>query len=135
MALYVATLDDPVVRHLTQDDQGWRKNRALNRAIAAARSEYLIFIDGDCVPYPTFVEGHLSLSQKNSVLCGRRSEPGPKFSMRLRNGTLPLTSFISAYLRNFFALKRDHVKHYEEGIYFSPDGVFYRLMRRLRRKE
>ena len=34
-------------KHLTQTDDGWRKNRALNRAVLAANNGWLIFIDGD----------------------------------------------------------------------------------------
>ena len=33
--------------HLSQEDIGWRKNIALNRAIMASKYEYLIFIDGE----------------------------------------------------------------------------------------
>ncbi|MGN1248044.1 MAG: glycosyltransferase, partial [Paludibacteraceae bacterium] len=46
-------------QHLTQTDEGWRKNRALNRAIVAAHCDWLIFIDGDCVLHPRFVEMHI----------------------------------------------------------------------------
>ena len=43
-------------QHLTQPDEGWRKEKALNNAIRAAKSDYLIFIDGDCVLHPRFIE-------------------------------------------------------------------------------
>lgn len=36
--------------HLTQVDDGFRKCRILNQAIAASRADYLIFTDADCVP-------------------------------------------------------------------------------------
>lgn len=36
--------------HLTQFDDGFRKCRILNQAIAASRVDYLIFTDADCVP-------------------------------------------------------------------------------------
>mgnify|MGYP001822778376 CR=1 FL=1 len=51
---------DLFLLHLTQDDQGFRKNIALNRAIMASNTNHLIFIDGDCVPHHTFVEAHQS---------------------------------------------------------------------------
>ncbi|MFY9081353.1 glycosyltransferase, partial [Aliarcobacter butzleri] len=60
------------INHLFQEDIGWRKNIALNRAIVASKYEYLIFIDGDCVPYSTFIEGHISNAQRKIVLCGKR---------------------------------------------------------------
>jgi len=43
-------------QHLSQPDEGWRKNRALNRAILAAKTNYLIFIDGDCILHKYFIE-------------------------------------------------------------------------------
>ncbi len=125
----------PTILHLTQDDNGWRKNRALNRAIAAARSDYLIFIDGDCVPYPEFVAEHLKLKMPNTVLCGRRSEPGERFSAMLRNRSISLKNYENHYIRNFFALKKDQVKHYEEGIYLGSSHPIFHLVHALSRKE
>lgn len=125
----------PNILHLTQEDSGWRKNRALNRAIAAARSDYLIFIDGDCVPYPEFVKEHLRLKMPNTVLCGRRSEPGERFSTMLRNRSLNLHNYEKQYFRNFFALKKDQVKHYEEGIYLGSAHPIFHIVHVFSRKE
>ncbi|MBX3027485.1 glycosyltransferase [bacterium] len=38
------------VRHVWHPDAGFRKCRILNQAILAARAEYLVFFDGDCIP-------------------------------------------------------------------------------------
>lgn len=38
------------IRHVRHPDQGFRKCRILNRAIAEARSDFLVFTDADCVP-------------------------------------------------------------------------------------
>ena len=70
--------------HLTQEDRGFRKNRALNRAVAAARSDNLLFLDGDCVPHTDWLEAHLTILQKGSVGVGRRVELGPRFSQLLK---------------------------------------------------
>ena len=35
------------IRHVWHEDKGWRKNAILNKAVMAAKSEYLVFIDGD----------------------------------------------------------------------------------------
>ena len=122
--------------HLTQPDTGWQKNRALNKAVVSASSEYLIFIDGDCIPYNTFVEGHVCLQERNTVLCGRRSEPGSYYSSLLRSQKLSLSSFISNYILNFLSLKKDCVKHYEEGIFIRPEsGLFTLVQKYIRRKE
>ena len=51
-------------QHLTQPDQGWRKERALNNAVKAAKSDWLIFIDGDCVLHPRFIEWHVKMADE-----------------------------------------------------------------------
>ncbi len=38
------------IGHLTQADEGFRKCRILNRAIAGSQADYLVFTDADCVP-------------------------------------------------------------------------------------
>lgn len=60
------------IKHIWQEDKGFRKNKILNQAILASESDYLIFIDGDCIPHPKFVEGHLEYKSKKTALTGRR---------------------------------------------------------------
>ena len=60
------------VKHIWQEDNGFRKNRILNKAIIEAASDYLIFIDGDCVPHSRFVEEHLRHKENRAALTGRR---------------------------------------------------------------
>lgn len=59
-------------QHLTQPDNGWQKNTALNNAIKAAKSDWLIFIDGDCVLHPRFVEFHVKYADPKCILAGKR---------------------------------------------------------------
>ena len=72
-------------QHLTQQDIGWRKNRALNRAVVAAKNEWLIFIDGDCIVHPRFVEMHLYYATKdpNKILLGKRVKLSPTISRKI----------------------------------------------------
>ena len=58
------------LRHLWQEDRGFRKCRALNLGIADARSDYLVFTDGDCVPRRDFVSAHLRLREPGRYLGG-----------------------------------------------------------------
>lgn len=59
-----------VVRRVWQPDRGLRKSRILNRSILAAAGEDLIFLDGDCVPGPRFVERHLDLHEPGTYRSG-----------------------------------------------------------------
>jgi glycosyltransferase involved in cell wall biosynthesis len=109
------------IQHLTQPDQGFRKNRALNRAISFARSDCLVFIDGDCVPHVRFMESHFLALARSPIAGGRRVELGPKFSQRLIHNPDLITSLsrFGGYMRAMPALLADQVKNPESGFYVS----------------
>ena len=60
------------IKFITQEDTGFRKNKILNEAVRNSLTDYLIFLDGDCLPRNDFVEAHLKYKKDNTVLCGRR---------------------------------------------------------------
>ena len=60
------------MRHVWQEDRGFRAGAARNRALAQTAAEYVIFSDGDCVPPPFFVQRHLSLAEPGCFLAGNR---------------------------------------------------------------
>lgn len=59
----------PIV-HVWQPDEGFQKSRILNKALVAAKSEYLIFTDQDCIPRKDFIETHIKHAQKGYMLSG-----------------------------------------------------------------
>ena len=67
------------IRHFWQEDQGFRKSKILNKAVAATAVDYIIQVDGDCIMHPKFVEDHLSASQKGVYLYGSRANILPDF--------------------------------------------------------
>ena len=60
------------VRHLWQEDLGFRVARARNRAISAARSDYVLLLDGDMVLHRQFVADHLAAARPNHFVQGSR---------------------------------------------------------------
>jgi glycosyltransferase involved in cell wall biosynthesis len=58
------------IRHVWHEDLGFRKCRILNRAIVETEAEYLIFTDGDCIPHPEFVAGHVALARPGCFVSG-----------------------------------------------------------------
>lgn len=109
--------------HLSQPDEGWHKNKALNCAIHNAKGDYLIFIDGDCVLHHRFIEEHMKLASEKGIVAGKRVKLGPVFSSLYLDGRkdfLVLEKMIATQLNK---LKADGAKFIEEGIYINPDGI------------
>jgi glycosyltransferase involved in cell wall biosynthesis len=52
---------------------GFRAAAIRNRAVEASRGDYLVFLDGDCVPRPSFVERHLALGEPGWFVAGNRA--------------------------------------------------------------
>lgn len=71
------------VHHCWHDDVGWRKNLILNQAIVKSEGDYLIFIDGDCIPHRCFIEEHVDHRQRGVILTGRRVQLTKKLSKQL----------------------------------------------------
>ena len=49
-----------------------QKPAIMNKAIAKAKCDYIIEIDGDIITHKEFVKDHLSLAEKNTFLYGSR---------------------------------------------------------------
>jgi glycosyltransferase involved in cell wall biosynthesis len=60
------------VQHVWHAHEGFRRTVILNKAINAAHNDYLVFLDGDCVPHRDFVGDHLRLAEKGFWVQGRR---------------------------------------------------------------
>lgn len=130
MATFIAAKKNqyPTLVHLTQHDDGWRKNIAMNNAIKASSNEYLIFIDGDCVPYRTFIQGHIENAQKGIVLCGKRFELGPKFSNKVKSNQLKLSDIEKNFLWYLPAMLLDNARHPEDGFTFKSHSFISNLI-------
>ncbi len=104
--------------HLTQPDDGWRKTLAENRAIASARAEYLMFLDGDCIPNKNFVADHLATAEHGKFLTGRRVYLGPVASRLLRKKPqlISLLENRLIFLLLLIPLHLDKVRSYEVGL-------------------
>ena len=74
------------VRHVWHEDNGFRKTIILNKAVATARGDYLVFTDGDCVPHPNFVTDHFALAEKGFWVQGRRCFVEQQFVQQFQPG-------------------------------------------------
>lgn len=110
-------------QHLTQEDLGWRKNSALNKAVMNAKSDYFVFIDGDCVLHPRFMEMHHLFSKTNEILAGKRLKLNDDLSQKLILQRLSVKEVEYFLIRNFFKLRKLGVKFQEEGFFIDPDKI------------
>lgn len=61
------------LKHVWQEDLGFRAAKSRNNAIKASRCEYIILIDGDMILEKDFIKDHLKFSQKGLILQGSRT--------------------------------------------------------------
>lgn len=61
------------LKHVWQEDQGFRLAEIRNRAIAASAGDYLVFLDGDCIAPAGFVAGHRALAEPGFFVGGNRA--------------------------------------------------------------
>lgn len=78
------------VRHVWQEDRGFRAAAIRNRAIAATTANYVIFSDGDCVPPRQFVSRHQSLAERGFFLSGNRILLSARFTAKVLRAHLPI---------------------------------------------
>lgn len=60
-------------QHVWQKNEGFRRARILNQAIAQAASKYIVFLDGDTVPHPEFIADHRRLARPGAFIQGHRA--------------------------------------------------------------
>ncbi|MDH6354097.1 glycosyltransferase involved in cell wall biosynthesis [Dysgonomonas sp. PH5-45] len=63
---------DFTIKHISQEDKGFRKNKALNQSIKISEGEYLVFLDGDCIPHIEWLKGYKKWLKPKTVCLGRR---------------------------------------------------------------
>jgi glycosyltransferase involved in cell wall biosynthesis len=60
------------VKHIWQEDQGFRKAAILNKAISSSTADYIIQVDGDCILHKKFIQDHVENVEKGKFLYGSR---------------------------------------------------------------
>jgi glycosyltransferase involved in cell wall biosynthesis len=60
------------VRHVWQENRGFRAAKIRNKAIRGSSGEYIILLDGDCVVNCHFIADHLVLAEEGCFIQGKR---------------------------------------------------------------
>jgi glycosyltransferase involved in cell wall biosynthesis len=121
------------MQHVWQPDDGFRLSMARNRGTLAASGEYLLFLDGDCIPQPNFVQQHRRLAAPGYVVTGSRILVSKEATPRVISGQLdPLPPGLLAKL----ALRlRGDVSKLLQLLFTLPDigrGKTYFAVRRVK---
>ena len=115
------------IKHVSHPDIGRTKTVIQNKALSESSGEYLIFLDGDVIPYSKFISSQVSIAKRGQVLAGRRVNLDEETSAKLRSGELKASTLENYYL--LYALKFMSSKdaRFEQGIYISPSSLVYKL--------
>ena len=88
------------IKHVWQEDEGFRKTKILNKSFLQSNGEYIIQIDGDIIIHRKFIENHLKNSKKNVFLHGSRSFLDDKLTQVSINKKITSFYFYQKGLRN-----------------------------------
>ncbi len=118
------------VRHVWHPDVGFTASRARNLGVWHAQADYVVFMDGDCVPTAHFVQAHLALAELGHFVNGSRILLGPAFTARVLKEkldllTLPLGAWLGLRARG----EVNKLSHY-----LNLPGLPRRVERRFRWK-
>jgi glycosyltransferase involved in cell wall biosynthesis len=84
------------LRVVRQEDESWRLARLRNLAALAARGEYLVFLDGDCLVRRGFVDAVRRAALPGWFLAGKRLHLSRALSRRVLETQLPLWRWSAA---------------------------------------
>ena len=69
--------------HVWQPDLGFRAAMARNKGTLAASGDYIVFLDGDCIPQRNFIAQHRALAQRGHLVSGSRVLLSAAFTERI----------------------------------------------------
>ena len=78
------------IGHVRQEDHGFRAGAIRNRALALTGADYVIFTDGDCLPFQGFIAGHRRLARHGWFVAGNRILIDEGLSRRILADHLPV---------------------------------------------
>ncbi|HSH14197.1 MAG TPA: glycosyltransferase family 2 protein [Desulfurivibrionaceae bacterium] len=118
-------LDFPVpLRHVWQEDQGFRAAAARNRAVAASHGDYLLFLDGDCLVRASFVATHRRLARPGWFVAGNRILLGDTLTAAILAGDRPVHLYTPL---EFLLARRSGGVNRLLPLLRLPNGCFRRL--------
>jgi glycosyltransferase involved in cell wall biosynthesis len=120
------------IRHVTQEDRGFRKSRILNEAVRQAESDYIIFTDGDCLARENFVAMHLRYRRPGCYLVGRSVKLSRERSERIDLARIQSGRRLRVTLRDLWEMLLPRRNRYVPYGIYLPGDLGFRLAQRLK---
>lgn len=114
---------DLSIKHLWQEDSGFRKNIMLNKSIMESTSDIMIFVDGDCIPHSYFVEEHIKSTRPGVCSAGRRVHLSAQFSDSLTAESVKSGVCEWSNIRYFYEALAKKSNHAGQGIYVKSEFI------------
>ena len=96
------------IRHVWQEDRGFRLARIRNLGMTKAEGDYVVFTDQDCIADPDLIKDHLEKAERGQVLQGNRRLISKGETEKFLN--LPLDKLFGLDLKNIS--RRHHLEYY-----------------------
>jgi glycosyltransferase involved in cell wall biosynthesis len=123
------TASRPRIAHVWHPDNGFRLAEIRNRAIASSSGDYLIFLDGDCIPRRDFVDAHRRLAETGWMVCGHRLMLSEAFTEAAVRDRLPIEDWtLRQWIRE---VRRGSINRLSPFVRL-PDGPWRRILVRRR---
>ena len=84
------------LKHVSHADDGRRLARIVDLAALEAQGDFLVFVDGDCIPRTSFVAGIRRAALPGWYLASKRIKLSPSFSARVLSGELAIWRWSAA---------------------------------------
>lgn len=106
------SLVDFTVTHVWQKNEGFRLATIRNKAIAAAKGDYLVQIDGDIILHPSFIADHANEATRGYFACGNEVMINQEFTKRLyQHSDIKITPFSNGISNRKNALRSRLLSH------------------------
>lgn len=110
--------------HCWHEDKGFRAAAIRNKAIAMAKGEYVIMIDGDMILHPYFIQDHKKIARKNAFIQGKRVLLGENLSFQvIKNQKLHFHFFHPAVKNKLNMLRMPWLTKWVKGSTHPLKGV------------
>lgn len=107
--------------HVWHPDVGFTAAKVRNRGVACSLGNYIVFLDGDCVPEIDFVTQHRRLAQVAYVVNGSRILLSPRWTQHCLEGVEQISGRSKAY---WFHRWWQNDANRLIGVLRLPDGPF-----------